>query len=54
MLSRMVVRAVEQRIGTSKLVDNFKDAYDYIIGLFVKILFTWIFTGTPKWSLMYQ
>lgn len=31
MLSRMVGRAVEQRIGTSKLVDSFRDAYDYII-----------------------
>ncbi|KAK2156357.1 hypothetical protein LSH36_215g00002 [Paralvinella palmiformis] len=31
MLGRMVGHAVEQRIGTSKLVDSFRDAYDYII-----------------------
>ena len=32
MLKNLVSSAVKERVGSSKLVDTFKDAYDYIIG----------------------
>ncbi len=32
MLRRMVHKAVEEKVQPSKVIDTFRDAYDYIIG----------------------
>ena len=38
MFKKLVSQAIKERVGTSRVVDQIKDVYDYIIGEYMYLL----------------